>query len=182
MEIKNNKTVHAYISKTILEVLSRDIIDDERIFTFSIYMHMMAIKSCFPVHNEAMEVMDEIYTYWINNYSNENASRENEEELNEEELNDLYINNQELLMEIYNDVCNNDSSDFQWLSDWGKVCKNAFDKNNSIIKNCIEFSNTLNAHLEASFNEFIITIYLIKRVLQSGYDPAKIDNPIQEHV
>ena len=167
MEIKNNKTVHAYISKTILEVLSREVIDTERIFTFSLYMQMMAIKSCFPMQYQAKVVMDEIFIYWMNNYSHESYLHEKEEAVNEEELNDLYVDNRELLEEIYDDVCNNRSSDFQWLVDWGSICKNAFDKSNSSLQNCIELSDRLNAHLEASYNEFIITIYLIKRTLQS---------------
>jgi len=40
MEISNNKKVHAYLSKTILEVLSREVIDTETGKLLMKYLHI----------------------------------------------------------------------------------------------------------------------------------------------
>ncbi len=91
MEINKNKKVHAYLSKTILEVLSREATDIERIFIFSIYMQMMTMISCFLVQKQSRKVMDVILTYWMKNYSDEKYLLGKEERLNQEELNVLYV-------------------------------------------------------------------------------------------
>lgn len=168
MEIKYNKTLNAFISRTTLEVLGPYGMDFERIFTFSIYMQMVVIKSCFPASLQASKAIDEILAYWIGNFSNENNSEKEEEEIASDELNSLYIANEELMMGIYNDVWNNASNDSPWIEDGNLVCIKACNEDNSPSKNCIELISTLNVHLEASCNELITTLFLIKKVLQKS--------------
>lgn len=164
MEIKNNKTVNAFISRTILEVLSPYGMDLERIFTFTIYMQMVIIKSCLPVQNQADGAIDEILSYWDTKNNSKNA----EEEINYEELNNLYTANRGQMVEIYNDVWINCPDDSEWIKDWTQVCMKACNKNNFPTQNCIELIDALNIHLEASPNGLITTLYLIKKTLQSS--------------
>lgn len=165
MEISGNKTVNAFISKTILEVLSPYGMDFERIFTFSIYMQMTIVKSCFPAQNQARQAIEEILSYWANS---ENSSKSPEGEINDEDLNHLYTANKELMTGIYDDVWNNASNDSPWIKDWNRLCIKACNKKNSPVQNCIELIDALNVHLEASHNELITTLYLIKKTLQSA--------------
>lgn len=162
MKIKNNKAVNAFISRTILEVLSPYGMDFERIFTLSLYMQMVIIKSCFPIQNQAEQVIDEILSYW----NKHNNSKKTEEEINDKELNNLYTANRGLMVEIYNDVWNNCPTDSQWINDWNKTCIKACNKSNSSSENCIELFDALNVHLETSHNGLIATLYLIKKTLQ----------------
>lgn len=166
MEIKNNKAVNAFISRTILEVLIHYGMDFERIFTFSVYMQMVIIKSCFPVQIQAGQIIDEILSYWINNKDN---SKHTEEKISDEELSNLYTANRGLMMEIYDDVWNNCPPDSEWIKDWNQACIKACNKNNSPYENCIELLDALNVHLEASHNELISTLYLIKKTLQLSW-------------
>lgn len=165
MEIIYNKAVNAYLSRTILEVLSEDDPDFERIFTFSIYMQMMAVRCCFPTAAYAKETMEELFDYWTSPDRSSYFSDIEEEKLNDEDFDNFYLQNKELATEIYNNVWHDCSGNFQWLKDWGNICKKVVDKDSSPLQNCIDLNITLNAHLDASHNEFIMILSLIKKTL-----------------
>lgn len=127
---------------------------------------MMIIKSCFPALLQAAQIIDEIMDYWIRNFSNENNSQKTEEKIGNDELNNLYEANKELMMGIYDDVWNNAPNDSPWIEDGNQVCIKACNTSNSPSQDCIELIGALNVHLEASYNELITSLYLIKKILQ----------------
>ena len=166
MEISSNKTVNAFISRTILEVLSPYGMDFERIFTFSVYMQMIIVKSCFPLQSKAEKAINEILSYWINDINN---SKNGEAEINNDELDNLYRANTDLMTGIYDDVWNNASNDSPWIEEWNHLCIKACNKKKSPTQNCIELISALNVHLEASYNELITILYLLKKTLQTEF-------------
>lgn len=154
--MQNYNNVHAYISKIILQVLSKDSVDTESIFTFSLYLQMMLLKNCFRENKKAKLAIDSILNLPIS------------KEIDKQEAELLFTTNRKLLIEIYNDVWGGAySQDLKWLEGGEKIFGERLRENHYSFQNFIEFTQIFNSHLMTSHKESLIIWHLIRRTLQS---------------
>lgn len=154
--MQNYNNVHTYISKIILQTLSKDFVDTESIFTFSLYLQMMLLKNCFRENEKAQLAINTILNLPIS------------QKIDKQEAELLFINNRGLLIDIYNDVWGKAySEDLEWLEAGEQIFGERVQEDRYSFQNFIEFTKIFNSHLLTSHKESLVIWHLIRRTLQS---------------
>lgn len=125
-EFLNSKellSLRQLISNLIIAEMAQDIIEEESVFTFGLYMQLGVLKAIFERKDKSILQLRE----HINNliFNTEIKSQV----LADKKIADLYIENKELLLEIFNEVWN-EMPEADWLFPWISTCKDFYTRVN----------------------------------------------------
>ncbi len=163
MNDNNFKKIHACLSRTILNTLSNERIDNESIFTFSLYLQIGIVRAGSNNLKEAKKLVSGM----LSCFDQKEEKRMIDSELAEDQLKNLYSRNESILAEIFKDVWNRPcSADLAWLENWINTCSVTIKENISGCKTSYNLLKAINDHLETSLSTSLVTLKLVNMALQ----------------
>jgi hypothetical protein len=108
-ELKEN------LSQIIVNTLSNEIVDDETIFSFSLYLHLILTN----VLKKTIKEFNPIFYHYCENF----MTQEKNDPL-KDDAETYFIGNSQVILEIYEDVINSlHKRQVSWMSTWQNICK-----------------------------------------------------------
>lgn len=157
MNEKNTKKAYGWISKTIIEVLSNDVVDGESLATFSIYLKFGVLKAYCPDIITAKKIIPGFL----------NTGLAELEPAMEEELKSSFEDNSELLIDICKEVWNNSYyQEVAWLEEWETICKDILEEEQEKKQICNSLLKVVNEQLEISEKASFVMQSMINRTFE----------------
>lgn len=156
-------SIHEYISKVILEVLSLEKLDFDAIFSFSLHLHLIATKILSRrIASKKKQLFQNLTQICISSKIMG---------LNSSDLSDDYIlgsffsDNKDMLLEIIRDTWSGKRNYLNWLSEAEYVFESEFEKRGRPTITCCHLFNIINEHLGLANQQSLMMMQLLDKVV-----------------
>ncbi|ACU02772.1 hypothetical protein [Pedobacter heparinus] len=166
LSIVNQKKIYAFLSKTIYNELIEYGVEEEYTFPFLLYLHWTVIKKYTDVSRNTIIYNTEKILHKLQN------TIEAEKEIYNQELTDfietLFADNSEILISIYQDVCETDSPPI-WLQEWQNLCEFCYTtKSQRLI--CLSLLKIVNECLNMPHHKTNISLNILLKIEKNKQD------------
>lgn len=164
---------YAFLSGTIYDELIDHGVDQEYIFSLSLYFHICIMEEFFDsegVYNLAIfETISDHCGIQFND-SNNNVA------------NALYKENFAFFRSIYDDINNSKaSSELSWLMDWKNLCRHAFESDKEKAMVCVAMFKAVNESLDLP-EEGVMAPPTIIKLVQMIYQEIRLVSEVEEYI
>jgi hypothetical protein len=154
MNEQNRKKAYGYVARTIIEVFSDEIVDGERLTTFSLYLKFGIFKAYCPDISIAKSIIPTFFEIAIS-------------EVAAKKFDSDFEDNKEVFFDICKDIWSNlYYKEINWLKEWENICTDIFNDELDKEQTCNYLLKVVNDHLEISDEASLVVQLMINRTFQ----------------